>query len=72
MATGYVPELEKIAGGMGIVERSIGTKDNKVTSFEFGDSDVCMRAPSDVDRTDAPQLRCEADIDAVAIVWAKK
>jgi hypothetical protein len=26
MATGYVPELQKIAGGMGVVERGIGSE----------------------------------------------
>jgi hypothetical protein len=72
MATGYVPELEKLTGGMGIVERSIGTADSKVTSFELGDSDVSMRAPSDVESTDPLQLRGEAEMDAVAIVWSKK
>jgi hypothetical protein len=72
MATGYVPELEKVAGGMGIVECSIGTKDSKVTSFDLGNSDVSMRASSDFESTDVPQLRGEADMEAVAIVWSKK
>jgi hypothetical protein len=49
--------------------RSIGTADSKVTCFELSDIDVSMRVSSDVESTDTPQLRGEADMDAVATVW---
>ena len=82
MATGYVPEVQKIAGGMGIVERGIGFErgvgaergigvelDDKRPTYS---SDIFMSSPSEVEVHANIQDKGSIEMEAVAMVWSKK
>jgi hypothetical protein len=78
MATGYVPEVQKVAG-MGVVEHEVHLADKEAADLELNDkhpnysSDVSMRRLSDAESNAVDQAaKGAADMEAVAIVWSKK
>jgi hypothetical protein len=77
MATGYVPEVQKVAG-MGVIEHEIRVLDKEAVDLELNDKhpnyddDASTRRPSDAESGAADQPKGAADMEAVAIVWSKK
>jgi hypothetical protein len=87
MATGYVPEVQKIAGGMGMVERGIDAERGvgiersigaeRGISVELEDkhptcsSEIFMRSASEAEIRADIRDKGSVEMEAVAMVWSK-
>ncbi|KAF1839176.1 siderophore iron transporter mirB [Decorospora gaudefroyi] len=78
MASGYVPQVQKVAG-MGIVEREMTTEgsndiyleEHHPRSMDKNGSDISMKSTTDVENHAPAQPRGVADMEAVTVIWTK-
>lgn len=80
MASGYVPQMEKLGGGLGRDEQReylVNGRDVRVSSSskpsmtgQYG-NELTMQATLNSSRVDAEQPKGPAEMEAVTVVWTK-